>query len=34
MREYYQGDTGGGGYGGGFDASTGNYNDPYSDDTE
>ena len=30
----YQGDTGGGGYGGGFDASTGNYNVPYSDDTE
>jgi len=30
----YQGDGGGGGYSGGFDASTGNYNDPYSDDTE
>ena len=25
---------GGGGYTGGFDSSTGNYNDPYSDDTE
>ena len=27
-------DGGGGYYSGGFDSSTGNYDDPYSDDTE
>ena len=30
----YTGSTASGGLGGGYDASTGNYNDPYSDDTE